>query len=120
MILTLLARFWFVPVIAVLVGVLGLQTMRIDRLKGDLTEQRSIASQLAVAKEASERARRDDNEVSKRSYQELDERCSLAFSRALETGKVIERVIWKPAPAGGGRPVISDGELRSVYGQAKP
>lgn len=116
--LALAARFWYVPVIGALVLALAALNGHASRLSRDLdvrtTERNAARTALAV----SEAARVTDRKAATASYEGLQTTCTAGLALAVNRGRVIERIVSAPAPAGSVRVGASADQLRVIVGQA--
>lgn len=117
MTLALLLRFWWAPVILALCLACAVMAHLNDGLRDKLAMARAEANAAEVAAKTSEAQRKVDQAAATASYEGLQATCSAGIADAITKGRTIERLIYKPAPAGGGRAVIDAGELRQLLGQ---
>lgn len=117
--IALLIRYWWAPVIlALCIACAGMMKMN-DKLRDERNAARADAVAYASARAASEKARQTDQIAATSSYDALQDTCSAGITDAINRGRTIERILYRPAPAGGGRAVVTDVELRGLLGQAE-
>lgn len=103
--------------LAVSMGLVGVQTWRLDRVKADLVEQQ-IATKTAEAKtRASEEARAAEAAAATASFEGLSSACEAGLKIAVQRGRTVERIISAPPRPDGSRGLVGARELRDVVGE---
>jgi len=113
----LLLRFWWAPVIALVLTFSAVQTARLKSAQGDLAKAKATITAVSDARAASERARASEATAATNSYDALQSACAAGLSEATKRGRTIERYINAPSNPDGSRGSIDARGLRSIVGQ---
>ncbi|NBW19513.1 MAG: hypothetical protein EBR82_67220 [Caulobacteraceae bacterium] len=104
---------------AALALLLGIQTVRVDRIRLALAasiEETKAARDLTAA---SERGRDREARAALANFEGLQSTCVAMSAAAIQKGRTIERIVQAPGPAAGvPRGIVGAGELRELVGQA--
>lgn len=117
MTLAFLLRFWWAPVIALVLGFAGVQKVRLDHAKAELVSVKRDLAAMSEAKAASEKLRAEEAKEATDSYSALQSFCTANFQAALSRGRVIERIINAPPNPDGSRGLVGADSLRALLGQ---